>query len=475
MITSTKNRHVVAAARLKKRGIREQHRRFLVEGAQAAAEALAVGAADRVFHVPGSTGRVPSVVAQAQAAAIEVAAVSDAVMAHLTSAVTPQGLVAEARFIDVGVEDLPPDPALVPVLCAVRDPGNAGTILRSADAAGASAVVFTEGSVDVYNSKTVRASAGSLFHLPVVRDVPAEEAVAALRDRGAKILAASADGEASVYEADLTGPTAILFGNEAWGLTRDARELAEGTIRVPIAGKAESLNLAAAAALILFESTRQRSGDGGAGSGLAPVVSASAHDIRLPLTAVKGFASTLVERWDMFEDGERRQMVQGLAFDAERIGGMVAMVVDVARLEVGRFRPDPAVTELSEVGTWVADLFRRGPDYPEVEVRGGARASADIGRLRAALLALCDGALWWGREGPVVIAATGGPKGATIEVSRRGGGPSAEELDTMFVGPAAPGTKIGLHLAYRLAEAQGWSLEARGGDGVRFVLSLPAG
>jgi RNA methyltransferase, TrmH family len=477
VITSTKNRQVAAAARLKKRGLRERSGAFLVEGAQATAEALAAGAVETLFHVPGATGRVPAVVAEASGAGVPVVAVGEAVMAHLTSAVTPQGIVAVARFVDVGLDALPADPGMVPVLCSVRDPGNAGTILRSADASGGSAVVFSAASVDVYNSKTVRASAGSLFHLPVVRDVGVEEAVAALRARGAQVLAATPNGESTMYDVDLTGPTAVLFGNEAWGLEPEARGLADRAVRVPIAGRSESLNLAAAAALILFEAARQR---GGAGEGrradsgdLASVLSASAHDMRLPLTAVKGFASTLAERWDDFDDAERRQMVEGMALDTERIGAMVIMVVDAARLEDGRFRVEPRRLDLAEAASWVTSLFSRA-NYPTVEVRGGAEASADPERLRAILLAVCDGALWWGREGPLMIEIRSDARGAAVEVRRRAGGPTHEELEAMFEGPQVPGGRIGLHIARRIAEAHGWTLVAEGGDGIRFVLTLPA-
>jgi TrmH family RNA methyltransferase len=478
VITSTKNRQVAAAARLKKRGLRERSGAFLVEGAQATAEALAAGAVETLFHVPGASGRVPTVVAEASGAGVPVVAVGEAVMAHLTSAVTPQGIVAVARFVDVGLDALPGDPGMIPVLCSVRDPGNAGTILRSADASGASAVVFSAASVDVYNSKTVRASAGSLFHLPVVRDVAVEEAVAALRARGAQVLAAVPDGESAMYDVDLTGPTAVLFGNEAWGLEPEVRRLADRTVRVPIAGRSESLNLAAAAALILFEAARPRGGAGEgrrAGSGdLASVLSASAHDMRLPLTAVKGFASTLAERWDDFEDAERRQMVEGMALDTERTGAMVTMIVDAARLEAGRFRVEPRRLDLAEAASWVASLFSRGANYPTVEVRGGAEVSADRERLRAILLAMCDGALWWGREGPVVIEIRSDAVGGTVEVRREVGGPTPEELEAMFEGPQVRGGKIGLHIARRIAEAHGWTLVAEGGDEIRFVLTLPA-
>jgi TrmH family RNA methyltransferase len=473
VITSTKNRKVAAAARLKKRGLREQEGLFLVEGAQAVAEALAAGALQTVFRVPGSGGRVPSVVADAEATGSEVIDVSDGVMAHLTSAVTPQGIVGVSRFVDVPLQHLPPDPGVIPVLCAVRDPGNAGTILRSADAAGASAVIFTADSVDVHNSKTVRASAGSLFHVPVVRGVVAEDAVAALRARGMKVVAADAEAEVSVYESDLTTPTAVLFGNEAWGLRPEVRALADRSVRVPIAGRAESLNLAAAAALILFEAARQRAA-GGPGPDLPAVVSAAAHDLRLPLTALKGFASTLAERWDAFDDAARREMVEGLALDAERTEALVSMVVDAARLEGGRFRSEPREADLGEAGAWVADLFRRESDYPPVEVHGQGVAAVDVERLRAVLLALVDGVLWYGREGLVEIRISSDAGSATVEVRRSGDVPGPEELGSMFAGPAAPGTRIGLYLAHRLSEAHGWSLEARGSDGIGFVLRIPA-
>ncbi len=146
------------------------------------------------------------------------------------------------------------------VLANVRDPGNAGTVLRSADAAGADAVLFAGSSVDPYNSKCVRASAGSLFHLPVVTGLPVADAVAALRRAGLRVLAA--DGRAARTLDDLQDdgllrePAAWLFGNEAWGLPEDLLALADESVAVPIYGRAESLNLAAAAAVCLYASAR---------------------------------------------------------------------------------------------------------------------------------------------------------------------------------------------------------------------------
>jgi signal transduction histidine kinase len=256
------------------------------------------------------------------------------------------------------------------------------------------------------------------------------------------------------------------------------RRLADRAVRVPIAGRAESLNLAAAAALILFEAARQREGAGPSSGpssegGLASMLAASAHDMRLPLTAVKGFALTLTERWDDFGDEERRQMVEGMALDTERIAAMVTMIVDAARLETGSFQTKSRRMDLAEVAAWVAGLFGQGANYPAIEVRGGAEASADSERLRAVLLALCDGALWWGREGPVVIEIRSDAGGAAIEVRREVGGPDPEELAGMFDGPEVPGGKVALHFARRLAEAHGWTLAAEGGDRIRYVLRLP--
>ena len=170
-------------------------------------------------------------------------------------------MLAVCDFIDVDLDRLTAgQPGLAVVLANVRDPGNAGTVLRTADAAGAGGVVFAGSSVDPYNSKCVRASAGSLFHLPVVTGPPVADAVRALRERGLRVLAA--DGGAGTTLDDLQSagllgqPTAWLFGNEAWGLPSDVLGLADDAVAVPIYGRAESLNLAAAAAVCLYASAR---------------------------------------------------------------------------------------------------------------------------------------------------------------------------------------------------------------------------
>jgi TrmH family RNA methyltransferase len=252
---------VKAARQLGKKAFRERGRSFLAEGPQAVREALRQpGVLTELFVTGHGRGRHPEVVDQAASQGIAVQEVSGQVMAELAQTITPQGLLGVCRFVDVPLDSLlTPPPRLVSVLANVRDPGNAGTVLRTADAAGADGVVFAVASVDPYNSKCVRSSAGSLFHLPVVVGVPLAEAIARLRAAGLQILAADGSARQLVDSADgpdLTKPTAWLFGNEAWGLPDDLLTLADAAVAVPIYGQAESLNLAAAAAVCLYASAR---------------------------------------------------------------------------------------------------------------------------------------------------------------------------------------------------------------------------
>ncbi len=188
---------------------------------------------------------------------MQVHLVSDATMSELAQTVTPQGLLAMCGFVDVPLaEALAGQPELVAILANVRDPGNAGTVLRAADAAGAGAVMFADASVDPYNGKCVRASAGSLFHLPVATGVRLANAMNELHAAGLRVVAAEGRAGRSLDDADLARPTAWLFGNEAWGLPPELLDLADEAVAVPIYGKAESLNLATAAAVCLYASAR---------------------------------------------------------------------------------------------------------------------------------------------------------------------------------------------------------------------------
>ena len=259
-ITSIRSPRVRAARQLAKRAFRQRARSFLAEGPQAVGEALSSGAPITELFVPApARARCAELAGQAPRPAAAVHAVSGEVMAELAQTITPQGLLAVCRFVDVPLARLiESGPRLVVILANVRDPGNAGTVLRTADAAGADGVIFAGAAVDPYNSKCVRASAGSLFHLPVVVGAAVGDSVPALRGAGLRVLAADGGAPRTLDEPGLAArlgqPTAWLFGNEAWGLPGDLLALADEAVAVPIYGRAESLNLAAAAAVCLYAS-----------------------------------------------------------------------------------------------------------------------------------------------------------------------------------------------------------------------------
>jgi len=263
-LTSVRSPRVLAARRLAKRTFRERERRFLAEGPQAVREAVAEpGIVDEIFITADAAPRHSDLVRDAQAAGAVVHLASGEVIRSFADTVTPQGLVAICRYVDVSLATVvAADPRLVAVLAKVRDPGNAGTIIRAADAAGADAVVFTDGSVDPYNPKCVRATAGSMFHLPVVTGITAVDATSALRAAGLRVVAADGHGsqdlDAALDAGELATATAWVFGNEAWGLPPDTLALADAVVRIPIHGRAESLNLAAAAAVCLYASARSQ-------------------------------------------------------------------------------------------------------------------------------------------------------------------------------------------------------------------------
>jgi RNA methyltransferase, TrmH family len=245
---------VIAARRLHRRRDRDATGRFLAEGPQAVREALRADRVREIFATPAAVARYPELTGGASL-------ITEDGLASLAETVQPQGLVAVCDAVDVPLDAvLACRPRLVAVLAGIRDPGNAGTVLRTADAAGAAAVVFAGDAVDPYNGKCVRASAGSLFHVDVVREHRPELVVRAARDAGVTVFAATGHGEADLDElADagaLAGPTAWLFGSEAHGLPPSLLAAADRRVRVPIHGRAESLNLAAAAAVCLYASAR---------------------------------------------------------------------------------------------------------------------------------------------------------------------------------------------------------------------------
>jgi TrmH family RNA methyltransferase len=253
-----------SARRLLRRKERAARAEFLAEGPQAVREALAVP--DRVLSLlitDRATQRHSDLLDRAARGGVACSRISEDDLGSVTDASTPQGIVAVCRAIDVPLDQvLAGRPKLVVCCAEIRDPGNAGTVIRCADAAGADAVVLGRESVDLYNPKTVRATTGSLFHLPVVVEADLAIALAGFRDRGMQVLAAAGGATVDLDDlaasGELARPTVWLMGNEARGLSGDQLALADRAVSVPIYGRAESLNLSTAAAVCLYASAFAR-------------------------------------------------------------------------------------------------------------------------------------------------------------------------------------------------------------------------
>ena len=274
-------------AKLVGRSGRLKRRQFLAEGPQAVTEALrahhdclAAGGTpviEALYATVECLKRFPQLLESSSVpgSRISLRIASELVLAAMADTVSPQGVVAVCNFVDVPLaEVMASKPALIAMLCRVQDPGNAGTALRAADAAGADAVIFSQSSVDIYNPKAVRSTAGSLFHLPVVLGAQVSEVVAAAKSAGLGILAADGYGQLNLdllqdesaarsfdqeipdSQYDLAAPTLWMFGNEAQGLAGEEKALADHRVAVPVYGSAESLNLGTAATVCLYASAR---------------------------------------------------------------------------------------------------------------------------------------------------------------------------------------------------------------------------
>jgi len=259
MIDNPRSPRVRGVAKLAKRDARAQTGLFLLEGPQAVAEALTYRPELMVelYATPTALDRYTDIAQVAVDAGVDVEFVSEQVLEAMADTVTPQGIIAVCHQFPTSVKDILAGSKLIAILEEVRDPGNAGTIIRAADAAGADGVIFTGRSVDLYNPKVVRATTGSLFHLPVAVGAELESVLDRAKAAGLQVLAADIKGEdllSARNSGSLVAPTAWLFGNEARGLEDAHFALADRAIAVPIYGRAESMNLATAASVCLYES-----------------------------------------------------------------------------------------------------------------------------------------------------------------------------------------------------------------------------
>ena len=257
MLENPKSERVKGISRLNQKDARIESGLFLLEGPQGLKElAQNPELAQEVFFTDAAYDRNEAELSALDDAGIPIIEVSEDVMEKICDTKTPQGVVAVVMQLDLTVAELlASKPQLIAILDQARDPGNAGTVLRAADAAGADGVIFTADSVDVYNPKVVRSTAGSILHLPFVQNAKPAELAAALKAAGIQVFAAAASGTPiTSLGKKLAKPTAWIFGNEAHGVSPELMELADEVVSLPIYGKAESLNLATAASVCLYAS-----------------------------------------------------------------------------------------------------------------------------------------------------------------------------------------------------------------------------
>ncbi|MGH3576151.1 MAG: TrmH family RNA methyltransferase [Mycobacterium sp.] len=257
MLTERSTR-VVAAVKLHRHVARRRARLFLAEGANLVEAASRRGLIREIFVTEPAAQRHAALLAEQHA---PVHLVTERAAKALSDTVTPMGLVAVCELPRPGLPDvLAGAPRLVAVAVEIGEPGNAGTLIRIADAMGAAAVILGGHSVDPYNGKCLRASAGSIFSIPVVVAPDVGAAVTALQAAGLQVLATTVDGELSLEDAELTEPTAWLFGPESHGLPTAVARVADNRVRIPMLGGAQSLNVAGAAAICLYQSARAQRG-----------------------------------------------------------------------------------------------------------------------------------------------------------------------------------------------------------------------
>ncbi|MDD4237880.1 MAG: RNA methyltransferase [Desulfotomaculaceae bacterium] len=257
------NSHVKYLRRLAGRRFRDQEGKFLVEGVRFVEEALnSTWSVEMLVYSPRITedGRGGRLLTSAANRGITLLEVKDPLFNELSGTETPQGILALVRQRNNTLEELTAagEPALLVLVDGVRDPGNLGGIIRTADAAGAGGVILLKGTADMYNPKTLRSTMGSLFHLPVIQGCAAEVVMTHLEERGIKTVAGEPRAARAVYECDLRVPCALAVGGEAAGAGEALLGRVSDLVRIPMPGRAESLNVAISAAILLYEAVRQR-------------------------------------------------------------------------------------------------------------------------------------------------------------------------------------------------------------------------
>ena len=262
-IDSTKNPRIKSLIRLRKRSVREAERRLLIEGYRECLRAIEAGHPLReLYHCSdlylGTGGNESKLADRALAAGAQLFACSEAAFRKVSYRDRPDGLLAVGDYLSLALDELPvPDEAIYVIAEAVEKPGNLGTLLRSADAAGVNGLIVCDPCTDLHNPNVVRASVGTLFTVPVA-EADTDSTLAWLRQHQIRGVATSPDAETLYFNADLRGPIALAVGTEQYGLSDTWLQQADLTLRIPMRGKADSLNVASAATLIMYEALRQR-------------------------------------------------------------------------------------------------------------------------------------------------------------------------------------------------------------------------
>ena len=257
-LTGLQNPVVKAAAELKQKKYRTQNGLYLAEGLRTAEEAVAYKAVETLFYVATDDDRTMRLLEDAAMQNIKLVCVNENVMKKIADTETPQGIIAVCKMRQPKLETLLAGGKMLLVLDRVGDPGNIGTMLRTADAAGIGGLVLLKGCADIYAPKTVRSSMGSLFPIPVLSGVSEQEFVSAAKKAGYDLLVTCLDGADNLYKADLSGRIAFVMGNEAGGVSETLLEKADKRVYIPMAGRAESLNVAMAAGIVMFEALRRK-------------------------------------------------------------------------------------------------------------------------------------------------------------------------------------------------------------------------
>lgn len=256
-LTGLQNPLVKVAAELKQKKYRQKRGEFLAEGLRTVEEAVAFKAAQQIFYTATEDERTLQLLEQAASMQLKLTCVSEAVMKKIADTETPQGIIAVCRMQEQPLEQLLASGKLLLVLDRVGDPGNIGTMLRTADAAGVGGIILLKGTADIYAPKTVRSSMGSLFHVPVLSGVAEQEFIDNAKKAGYQLLVTALDGADNLYQADLKGRLAFVMGNEAGGVSAALLQQADKRVFIPMRGKAESLNVAMAAGIVMFEAMRR--------------------------------------------------------------------------------------------------------------------------------------------------------------------------------------------------------------------------